>query len=83
MDQIHKKLAELLRIKTGVQPTGEQPLAALHIDSLAMAEITLEVEGTFGIKIDEDILDVVTVNDLAEYIYARGQNRSDQNIESN
>jgi acyl carrier protein len=36
-----------------------------------MAEMTMEIERAFGIKVDEDILDVVTVNDLVTYIYER------------
>ncbi len=45
----------------------------LKIDSLAMAEMTMEIERTFAIKVDEYILDVETVNDLVTYVYERQQ----------
>jgi acyl carrier protein len=75
MDEIRDQLAELLRTKTGESPAGDDPLAALKIDSLAMAELTVEIERTFDIKVDEAILDVVTVNDMVAYVYERTQSK--------
>jgi acyl carrier protein len=75
MDEIRDTLAELLRTKTGQSPSGDDSLAALKIDSLAMAEITMEIERAFDIKVDEEILDVVTVNDLVTYVYERMQSK--------
>ena len=71
MQEIRRRLAELIRTKTGVMPRSDDPLASLRIDSLSMAELTVEVERAFGIRVEEDILDVETVAELAEYIEAR------------
>ena len=73
MEEIRETLSELMRTKTGQTPSGEESLSALKIDSLAMAEMTAEIERTFAIKVDEYILDVETVNDLVTYVYERQQ----------
>ena len=46
-------------------------LAMIGIDSVAMAELTFELEKRFSIKIDDDILDVDTVDDLIQYVTNR------------
>jgi acyl carrier protein len=76
MEEVRKTLSELMRIKTGQTPAGEESLSALKIDSLAMAELTMEIERMFAIKVDEDVLDVETVNDLVAYVYERQQSQT-------
>jgi len=71
MHEVRRKLAELIRGKTGVMPRSSDTFASLKIDSLSMAELTVEVEKAFGIRVEEDVLDVETVAELAEYIETR------------
>lgn len=70
MQNVRLELAELIRMKTGVMPHAGDSFASLKIDSLSMAELTVEVERAFGIRVEEDVLDVETVAELAEYIEA-------------
>ncbi len=71
MEQVREKLAELIRVKTGIWPRADDSLASLKIDSLSMAELTVEVEKAFGIRVEEDVLDVETVGELVNYIETR------------
>jgi acyl carrier protein len=71
VDDIKQQLLELVRCKTGVSAQPGDTLAALRIDSLAMAELTVEIEKLFQIRVEEDVLDVQTVDDLADYIQSK------------
>jgi acyl carrier protein len=45
--------------------TGNDTLASLQLDSLAMLEIIGQLEDKFGVEIDEDhLVDLKTVDDL-------------------
>ena len=68
MSQVHNDLIELIEAKTGYRPQLGDTLDAMKIDSLAMAELTVEIEKTFGIRIDEDVLDVGDFQGLVQYI---------------
>jgi len=43
----------------------------IGIDSVAMAELTFELEKRFAIKVDDDILDVDSVDELVHYVVTR------------
>ena len=49
----------------------DDSLAMIGIDSVAMAELTFELEKRCGTKIDDAILDVETVGQLVDYLHAR------------
>jgi len=68
MSDVQETLAELICLKTGRRPNGDDSLETLEIDSLAMAELTLELEQAFDVRVGEDVLDVHTVHDLTEYL---------------
>ena len=68
MTNVQETLAQLIRQKTGREPRGDDSLATLEIDSLAMAELTVELEQLFDVQVGEDILDVDTVRQLTEYL---------------
>ncbi len=68
MSQIQDDLFKLIEAKTGVFPQMEDTLDVLKIDSLGMAELTVEIEKVFSIHIDEDVLDVQNVEGLISYI---------------
>jgi acyl carrier protein len=60
-----------LRAKFGGNPQPSDSLAAIGIDSLGMAEFSYEIEKRFGVRVDEDILNVETVTDLIDYIQSK------------
>ena len=61
------KVIDLLSTKLGSRPTRADDLAILNLDSLALAEFSVELEKLFAIKIDEGILEVQTVGDVIDY----------------
>jgi acyl carrier protein len=75
-EDITAAIRQGLREKFGGDPQPDDSLAAAGIDSLGMAEFSLEIEKRFGVKVDEDILNVETVADLTDYIYAKSLQRS-------
>lgn len=75
-EDITAAIRQGLREKFGGDPQSDDSLAAAGIDSLGMAEFSLEIEKRFGVRVDEDILNVETVADLTDYIYAKSLNRS-------
>jgi len=68
MRQVHDDLCQLIEAKTGVRPQPEDTLDVLKIDSLAMAELTVEIEKAFGIRVDEDVLEVDDFQGLVQYV---------------
>jgi len=68
MSQIHSELATLIEAKTGVLPQLDDTLDVMMIDSLAMAELTVDIEKVFDIRIDDDVLDVQNFQGLVSYI---------------
>jgi acyl carrier protein len=65
------QIVDYLRKVCGGSPSGNDSLAMIGIDSVAMAELTFELEKRFAIKIDDDILDVETVDELVKYVVDR------------
>jgi acyl carrier protein len=61
-------VCELLRGKFGGNPKPGDALVDLEIDSLGMAELALELERTFQVRIDDSILDARTIAELARGI---------------
>lgn len=68
---IRLQIFEYLKKVCGGSPRGNDSLAMIGIDSVAMAELTFELEKRFAIKIDDDILDVDTVDELIQYVTTR------------
>jgi acyl carrier protein len=68
MSQIENELRKLIKAKTGVEPQLDDTLDVMKIDSLAMAELTVEIEKIFDISIGEDILDVEDFRSLIAYV---------------
>jgi acyl carrier protein len=73
MDAIENKILGALKAKFGGQPRSSDYLVDLGVDSLGMAELGAELESQFRIKIDEEVLGVETVQELAEYIRSKSQ----------
>ncbi len=71
MDSIEDKLLRSLAEKFGGQPELSDELGLLGVDSVGMAELTVEIEKDFGIPVHDDILAVETVQQLVDYIRER------------
>ena len=72
MRPIQNELCDLIHRKTGVRTSPEDSFDTLQIDSLGMAELTVEIEKAFGIRIGDDIMDV---SDIAGLIAISRANR--------
>lgn len=68
MSQVQDYLVTLIHEKTGVRPRLSDTLDVMKIDSLAMAELTVEIEKEFGIRIDEEVLEVQNFQELVDYV---------------
>lgn len=71
MDAIEEKLLANFEEKFGSRPELDDGLAFLGVDSVGMAELTIEIERDFQVKVDDQIVQVDTVKDLADYIRER------------
>lgn len=65
---IEDEIKDRLTKKFGIRPELSDSLVMIGVDSVGMAELTFELEKVFEIKIDDSLLDVETVQDLANYV---------------
>ncbi len=68
MEVIQEQVLTLVGDICGKKAKLDDSLALLGIDSVSMAELTIEVEKRFGIRVADDIMDVETLHELADYI---------------
>jgi acyl carrier protein len=68
MDDVEATILDALRTKVGANARVTDELARLSVDSLAMAELALEVEQRLKIRLDEGVLEQRTVQDLIGYV---------------
>jgi acyl carrier protein len=71
VESIEDKLLASLTEKFGGTPELSDGLAFIGVDSVGMAELTVEIEKDFGIRVKDDIVGVDTVQELADYIRER------------
>ncbi|MCU0716504.1 MAG: acyl carrier protein [Pirellula sp.] len=71
LEAAESKIIEYLKKIVGGAPKPDDSLAVLGVDSVAMAELTFELEKQFSIQIDDDILDVDTIRELTHYVLLR------------
>ena len=71
MDVVEQEIVDYLRKAVGGNPRTSDSLAVIGIDSVGMAELTFELEKRFSIHVDDDVLDLETVADLANYVRQR------------
>jgi acyl carrier protein len=64
---VEATILEALQAKVGSRAQLTDELATLSIDSLAMAELALEIEQRLKIRLDEGVLEQRTVKDLVRY----------------
>lgn len=68
MYSILDRLVELFRAKFGPHVSPDNDFADLEIDSLALVELSLQVEQEFHVRLNERVLDVSSLHELAELI---------------
>ena len=73
MDAVETEVLTKLRKLVEVDPKPSDSLALIGLDSVAMAELTFELEKSFKLRFDEDIVDVETVAELVEYVRQKTQ----------
>ena len=71
MESIEQKLLDQLVKKFGGNPQLSDSLVLVGVDSVGMAELTVEIERDFKIAVDDQILNVETVQELADYVRAQ------------
>ena len=71
VDKIETELLQKIANMFGGQPRLADSLMMVGVDSVGMAELTFDIEKHFGIRVDDTVLDVDTVQDLANYIRQR------------
>ena len=71
MESIEDRLLASLTEKFGGHPELSDGLAYIGVDSVGMAELTVDIEKDFGIRVQDDIVSVDTVQELADYIRER------------
>jgi acyl carrier protein len=70
-EETQTQVIEYLSKLVGSRPHLDDSLAMIGIDSVAMAEMTFELEKRFSLKIDDEILDVESVRQLVHYLHQR------------
>ncbi|MFO0819892.1 MAG: acyl carrier protein [Pirellulales bacterium] len=65
---VETRVLEILTAKLGMRPALSDDLAALNLDSLALAEFSAEIESTYGVRMDDRVFEVTTVGEMVEYV---------------
>jgi acyl carrier protein len=65
---VEQVILDLLRAKLGGQPRREDALGLLNVDSVALAELSLEIEQALHVRMDEGVLEAVTVGEMIDYV---------------
>ena len=71
MNAIETEIVQALRKELGRDVRMTDSLGSLGLDSLRMAQLATELEKRFGFRVDEELLDVETVEELTEYVRSR------------
>ena len=71
MNSVETDILQALREELGKDVRATDSLASLGLDSLRMAQLASELESRFGFRVDEELLDVGTVQELVEYVRTR------------
>jgi len=71
MNPLESEVVQALNEELGKDVHATDSLQSLGLDSLRMAQLAEDLERRFGFRVDEEILDVGTVEELAEYVRSR------------
>lgn len=67
-----ERLQAMIQERLGVAVAPADPITSLGVDSLALMDFVAVLEKEFCFRADQDIFDVETVGELADYIGERG-----------
>ena len=67
-DEVERVVLGLLQAKTGGRGQLSDHVSLLDLDSLALAELSLEIEKSLNVRLDEGILEAQTVRDIVDYV---------------
>ena len=70
MEDVQATVLEAIASKAECRAQITDDIAKLSIDSLAMAELALEIEQWLKIRLNDEVLDQRTVKDLVSYVQA-------------
>lgn len=72
MSEIANKVIEVIAERLSKEPDGiteaSNVIADLGADSLDIAEIMMDLEDAFGVKVEEDTEGLNTIGDIVKYI---------------
>lgn len=71
MDDIETFILQHLSKESGREIQANESLALVGVDSVTMAELTYLLEKQFGIHVDDDVIDIDSVDELAAYVRKR------------
>lgn len=71
MNPIEVEVIQALNEEFGKDVRATDSLDSLGVDSLRMVQLATELEKRFGLRVDEELFDVETVGELAEYVGSR------------
>ncbi len=71
MNAVESEIVQALRKELGRDVHMTDSLGSLGLDSLRMVQLATELERRFGFRVDEELLDVETVEELTEYVRSR------------
>jgi acyl carrier protein len=78
MNPLEIELIQALSEEIGTDVRATDSLGSLGIDSLRMVQLATELERRFGFRVDEELLDVETVRELAAYVRSRWASSEDR-----
>ena len=71
-DEVKQRLMVLIQERLGVAVNASDQLTSLGVDSLALMDFVADLEKEFGFRADQDLFDLDTVAELADYIREHG-----------
>jgi acyl carrier protein len=78
MNSIETEIMQALNAELGRDVHATDSLGSLGMDSLRMVKLATELERRFGFRVDEELLDVETVKELAAYVRSRSARSEDR-----
>lgn len=76
MEEVESVILAAIEAKVGRRPKTGDDLLRIGLDSLAMAEIALEIEQRLGVRLNEGVLDQETIGELIHHVRELRQKQS-------
>lgn len=68
MDNTLERLTGLVKSRFGRAPQPGESFDSLEMDSLAMAEFSLDIEKEFKIRLNDRVTEVQSLEEMADYV---------------